>query len=97
MGRELLLRVLHYTHLHSIQLPVFQFQRGYSTTVSFLTRRTSPEQIYAEQKSFFKRFINLSTLLGVLLIGMLGIKLADFLSWGLHLSRPHPLAPNGSH
>lgn len=71
----------------------FNFSGDIRQLFHFLTRRTSPEQIYAEQKSFFKRFINLSTLLGVLLIGMLGIKLADFLSWGLHLFPAPPISP----
>ena len=36
------------------------------------------EKIYAEQKLFFKRFINLSTLLGILLICGLSVKLCDY-------------------
>ena len=39
---------------------------------------TSSEKIYAEQKLFFKRFINLSTLLGILLICGLSVKLCDY-------------------
>ena len=57
---------------------LYNFRGDILQLLRFLAMHTSSEKIYAEQKLFFKRFINLSTLLGILLICGLSVKLCDY-------------------